>query len=92
MGLLFYGDDVLHHLTVRELKELLTEVPDDFQLVPNKVGNLAIYPAAAEEREICLCFDCILGAVDLGDESVSWYKSQDGSELCEEPEGVGADG
>lgn len=73
MAILVRSDEVFHHLSVRNLKELLAEVPDNYLLVLNQVNNLAIYPELAEGQEICLCFSCLLGVIDLGDESVEWF-------------------
>ena len=52
-------------LTVKELRELLAELPDDCQLVPNQVGNVAIYHGWPLGRQMCD------GYIDFGTGEVS---------------------
>jgi len=51
-------------VTVQNLKELLGEIPDYFELVPNRVGNLSIVDPA---------FLTFVGIIDFKEGVIEWW-------------------
>jgi len=71
------GDELVKHVSVGKLKELLAGVPDDCHLVANQVGNLAIYRGSVEEQEMCD------GAIAFSAETIEWYTDENGEPLAD---------
>lgn len=51
-------------ITVQNLKKLLNEIPDYFELVPNQAGNLAIVDPT---------FGSIVGIIDFKEGTIEWW-------------------
>ena len=45
-------------ITVKKMKELLEEIPENYMLIPNKVGNLAIMRTSEQSFWMCELSDC----------------------------------
>jgi len=44
------GYDPPSYLTVKQLKATLEQVPEDYLILPNRVGNLAVYKGSKLEE------------------------------------------
>jgi len=42
--------DAPKYLTVKQLKEVLEQIPEDYLILPNRVGNLAVYKGSKLEE------------------------------------------
>ena len=46
------------YITVKQMKEILNQLEDDWELLPNNVGNLSIFTTESESK----------GFIDIGEE------------------------
>ena len=46
------------YITVKQMKEILNQLEDEWELLPNSVGNLSIFTAESESK----------GFIDIGEE------------------------
>jgi hypothetical protein len=54
-------------VTVQHLKELLSQIPDHFELIPNRVGNLSIVDPA---------FLTFVGIIDFKEGVIEWWDEE----------------
>jgi len=54
-------------ISVGKLRKLLSELPGDFDVMPNRVGNLSIINVAGEQ----------VGYLDIGEEMVTLFGEED---------------